>query len=119
MMRSLRFCHLSTFYPPYSFGGDALYLYRLANALARGGHEVDVIHCVDSYELLAGREPDQQFPNHPNVTLHSLRSSLGRLSPLVAQQTGRTWPKTDGILEVLYSKKFEVIHYHNISLLGP
>lgn len=119
MTRPLKFCHLSSFYPPYSFGGDAMYLHRLVNLLARQGHEVDVIHCVDSYKVLARREPEQQVPNHPNVTVHSLRSRLGFLSPLIAQQTGSTWPKTKRILEVLYSKKFDVIHYHNISLLGP
>ena len=96
-----------------------MYLHRLVNLLARQGHEVDVIHCVDSYKALARREPELKFSNHPNVTVHSLRSRLGFLSPLIAQQTGSTWPKTNGILEVLYSKKFDVIHYHNISLLGP
>jgi glycosyltransferase involved in cell wall biosynthesis len=119
MARPLRFCFLSIFYPPYSFGGDAIYLYRLSNALANRGHEVDVIHCLDSYRLMGGREPKQQFSNHPNVTVHSLHSRLGFLSPLLAQQLGTTWPKTNRILEVLYSKKFDVIHYHNISLLGP
>jgi glycosyltransferase involved in cell wall biosynthesis len=119
MSRPLKFCFISIFYPPYSFGGDAMYLYQLVNALARRGHEVDVIHCVDSYKALTRREPNQEFPNHPNVTVHSLRSRLGILSPLIAQQTGRTWPKTNSILEVLYSKKFDVIHYHNISLFGP
>ncbi len=117
--RPLRFCFLATFYPPYSFGGDAVYLHELADALARRGHEVDVIHCVDSYKALAQGEPDRQPPNHFNVTVHSLRSRLGRLSPIVAQQTGKTWPKTNAILEVFFSKKFDVIHYHNISLLGP
>jgi len=119
MARPLRFCFVSIFYPPYSFGGDAIFVSRLANALARQGHEVDVIHCVDSYKALAKGEPEHSFSNHPNVTVHSLRSRLGFLSPLVAQQTGRTWPKTDGILEVFYGKKFDVIHYHNISLFGP
>jgi glycosyltransferase involved in cell wall biosynthesis len=119
MARPLRFCHLSSFYPPYSFGGDGMYLHRLVNLLARQGHEVDVIHCVDSYKMLARREPELKFSNHPNVTVHSLRSRLGFLSPLIAQQTGSTWPKTNKILEVLFSKKFDVIHYHNISLLGP
>ncbi len=119
MARPLRFCHISIFYPPYSFGGDAIALHRNANALARRGHEVDVIHCVDSYKVLAKGEPTQAFPNHPNVTVHSLRSKWGFLSPLVAQQTGSTWPKTKQILEILYSKKFDVIHYHNISLFGP
>jgi len=96
-----------------------MYLYRLANALARRGHEVDVVHCVDSYHALEKSRPSREFPNHSNITVHSLRSRAGVLSPLIAQQTGRTWPKTARILEVLLSKKFDVIHYHNISLLGP
>ncbi len=119
MKRPLRFCHLSIFYPPYSFGGDAMYLYRLVNALARRGHEVDVIHCADSYHVLEPRTPTSQFPNHANVTVHTLRSRWGPLSPLVAQQTGQTWLKTDRIREVFLGKQFDVIHYHNISLLGP
>ena len=119
MARPLRFCFLSIFYPPYSFGGDAIFVWRLANALAQRGHEVDVIHCVDSYNVLAKSEPAQPFTDHPSVTVHSLRSRLGLLSPLVAQQVGWAWPKTDAILEVFYSKKFDVIHYHNTSLFGP
>ena len=119
MARPLRFCFLSIFYPPYSFGGDAIFVWRLANALAQRGHEVDVIHCVDSYKVLAKSEPAQPFADHANVTVHSLRSRLGFLSPLVAQQVGITWPKTDAILEVFYSKKFDIIHYHNTSLFGP
>ena len=119
MPRPLKFCFLSIFYPPYSFGGDAIFVSRLANALAGRGHEVDVIHCVDSYRTLAKCEPETTFVNHPNVTVHSLRSRLGILSPLIAQQTGNPWPKTSKILEVFYSKKFDVIHYHNVSLFGP
>jgi len=118
-VRPLKFCHLSIFYPPYSFGGDAMYLYRLGNALAARGHEVDIVHCVDSYQVLEKRESAHSFPNHPNITIHSLKSRWGALSPLLAQQTGRTWLKTKRILEVLLSKKFDVIHYHNISLFGP
>jgi glycosyltransferase involved in cell wall biosynthesis len=117
--RPLRFLHLTIFYPPYSFGGDAMYLYRLMNALARRGHEVDVIHCADSYHALEPRAPAQSFPNHPNVTVHTLRSGWGMLSPLLTQQTGGTWFKTRRIREVMLGKKFDVIHYHNISLLGP
>ncbi len=119
MKRPLRFCHLTTFYPPYSFGGDAMYLYRLVNALARRGHEVDVMHCADSYHSLHPGPPPKEFPNHPNVTIHTLKSRWGIISPLVSQQTGSTWPNTDRIRSVLLSKRFDVIHYHNVSLLGP
>lgn len=120
MTRPLRFCFLSGFYPPYSFGGDAIYLHRLVDSLARRGHEVDVIHCVDSYRILSRGNPQPPaLSNHPNITVHRLRSPWGLLSPIVAQQTGRTWPKTNAILEIFFSKKFDVIHYHNISMLGP
>jgi len=115
----LRFCFVSSFYPPYSFGGDAIYVRNLAEALVRRGHEVDVIHCLDSYRLLAPRQPDEQLSTSRDITLHSLQSRLGYLSPLMAQQTGTSWPKTTPILRILLSKKFDVIHYHNISLLGP
>ena len=38
---------ISIYYPPYAFGGDAIYVHRLAKELVRQGHEVDVVHCAD------------------------------------------------------------------------
>jgi glycosyltransferase involved in cell wall biosynthesis len=117
--RPLRFLHLTTFYPPYSFGGDAMYIYRLSHALGDAGHQVDVIHCIDSYHLLHPAQPEVQFADHPNVTVHGLRSGYAWLSPLLTQQTGRLCLKRRPVVEILNSKQFDVIHYHNISLLGP
>jgi glycogen synthase len=51
-MKKLKFCMVTTFYPPYSFGGDAMYVYRLSTELAQRGHQVDVFHCKDAYALL-------------------------------------------------------------------
>ena len=118
-MAKPRFCMLSTFYPPYSFGGDAMVLYRLVNALARRGYEVDVIHCVDSFNVLSSTPSPHRFPQHPNVTVHSLKSQWGLLSPLLSQQTGQPFLKRGKIEAILRSKKFDVIHFHNISLFGP
>ena len=117
--RPLNFLHLTTFYPPYSFGGDAMYLYRLCHALADEGHSVDVIHCFDSYHLLHPTEPEIRFAEHPGVTRHELRSPFGWLSPLMTQQTGQPFLKNAKIQEVLSSKPYDVIHFHNTSLLGP
>ncbi len=119
MSRPLNFLHLTTFYPPYSFGGDAMYIYRLAHALGDAGHTVDVVHCMDAYHLLHPTEPELTFAAHQNVTTHGLRSGYGRLSPLLTQQTGRPYLKLGHIQEILNSKRYDVIHYHNISLLGP
>jgi glycosyltransferase involved in cell wall biosynthesis len=119
MRRPLNFLHLTTFYPPYSFGGDAMYIYRLAHALGDEGHHVDVIHCIDSYHLLHPGEPEIAFQEHPNVTRHELRSPYRWVSPLLTQQTGYPLLKTRKIQEILHSRPYDVIHYHNISLLGP
>jgi glycosyltransferase involved in cell wall biosynthesis len=118
MERPLRFCMINTFYPPYSFGGDGIFVHRLSNELAKRGHKVDVIHCIDSYRLGTRHDPVTTYDDHPNVTVHGLRSPLGFLSPLATQQTGYPLFKSGPILEIL-KKDFDVIHYFNISLFGP
>ncbi len=115
--KHLRFCMITTFYPPWSFGGDAIYVWQLANELARRGHHVTVIHCIDSYEMLAGGEPDAVYENHPNVDVCGLKSKYGFLSPLATQQTGYPFFKSGRIKEIL-DRGFDVIHFHNISLVG-
>ncbi|MGE0104503.1 MAG: glycosyltransferase family 4 protein [Blastocatellales bacterium] len=117
--RPLNFLHLTTFYPPYSFGGDAMYLYRLCHALGDAGHQVDVVHCVDSYHLLHPGEPEIAFKPHPRVRTHGMRSGYGMLSPLLTQQTGLPLLKMGKIRELLSDRSYDVVHYHNISLLGP
>lgn len=117
--RPLKFLHLTTFYPPYSFGGDAMYIYRLAHALGDSGHEVDVVHCKDAYHLLHPGEPEITFTEHPAVTRHGLKSNYGLLSPLLTQQTGMPYLKQEQIKRIMGSKRYDVIHFHNISLLGP
>jgi glycosyltransferase involved in cell wall biosynthesis len=118
MERPLRFCMITTFYPPYNFGGDGIFVHRLSNELARDGHQVDVIHCRDAYRFMAGKEPACGYDDHPNVTVHGLKSPFGFLSPLATQQTGRPLFKSKAIRRIL-EKGFDVIHFHNISLFGP
>jgi len=115
----LNILHLTTFYPPYSFGGDAMYIYRLSHMLGDAGHHVEVVHCVDSYHLLHPPQPPTQFDEHPSVIRHQLRSGAGWLSPLLTHQLGSPLLKRNKIDEVLDSRPWDVIHFHNISLLGP
>lgn len=114
----MKFCMVTTFYPPYHFGGDAMYIYRLSNALAERGHTVDVIHDRDAYYLAHPGEPSGVFANHTNVTIYPLKSPLGPLSPLVTQQTGRPWLKGK-LKSLLEGGGYDVIHFHNVSLIGP
>lgn len=109
---------LSTFFPPSSFGGDGIFLKQLAEALADQGHGVDVVHCADSYRALAGRRASGPPPSHPGVRVHALESRFGALSPIVTQQTGRAFFKRARIRSLLKERRFDVLHFHNISLLG-
>jgi glycosyltransferase involved in cell wall biosynthesis len=108
---------ITTFYPPYNFGGDGIFVHRLSNELARRGHRVDVIHCIDSYRMLARQGPARTYDDHPNVTVHGLESRFGFLSPLATQQTGFPFFKSGRIRQIL-DQGFDVIHYHNVSLVG-
>ena len=87
-----------------------MYIYRLCHALGKAGHEVDVVHCVDSYHLAHPAEPEVSFADHPRVTVHRLRSPFRWLSPLLTQQTGRAFLKRRAIRRIMASKAYDVIH---------
>src|SRR5438093_53872 len=118
MEKSLKFCMVTTFYPPYNFGGDGIYIHRLCNELARRGHQVDVIHCQDSFLALSSSGTKGDYPNHPNVRVHGLKSGAGVLSPLLTQQTGRPFLKKKKLKAMLEENDYDVIHFHNMSLIG-
>jgi len=111
----LRFCMITTFYPPYHFGGDAIFVRDLSEELAARGHAVEVVHCEDAYRL-HGSQPSP-LPQSDGIVVHRLRSRLGPLSPLLTQQTGRPGIKRAALVDIL-RRPFDVIHYHNISLIG-
>ena len=119
MSERLSFCFVTTFYPPYHFGGEAMYLHRLSNALAERGHRVTVVHCVDSFRLLTRAGGRGAFPHHPNVAVHPLRSRLGALSPLVTYLSGRPGPKAPALERIFADERFDVVHFHLVTLFGP
>jgi glycosyltransferase involved in cell wall biosynthesis len=113
----MKFCMVTTFYPPYHFGGDATFVSRLVTALAGRGHQVDVIHDREAYYLAHSGEPAAAAPPPPHVTVHALTSPLGRLSPFLTHQTGRPLLKP-AIRRLLTAGAYDVIHFHNASLIG-
>jgi glycosyltransferase involved in cell wall biosynthesis len=106
----------TTFYPPYSFGGDAIHVYRLTNALARRGHRVTVVHNMDAYRFFNPRGPLGDFPNEPGVTVRTIESK-GRLAPIATYLTGRPARYASALKDV-FREPFDVVHFHNPSLLG-
>ena len=112
----MRFCHVTTFYPPWSYGGDGILVQQICEGLARRGHQVDVVHCADAYHLKR-KAPAGQPHDPPGLRRHVLRSRWGPLSPLVTQQTGRPGLKHRRLQEIL-SQPYDVVHFHNVSLVG-
>jgi glycosyltransferase involved in cell wall biosynthesis len=108
---------ITTFYPPYNFGGDGIFVQQLSNELAARGHHVEVIHCLDAYRAMRGRRPKGTLNDHPNVIVHRLSSRFGFLSPLATQQLGAPFFKSEEIKRIL-ARGFDVIHFHNVSLVG-
>ena len=117
-MRPLRFCMLTTFYPPYHFGGDAMGVQRLSRALVRRGHHVTVIHDADAYRMLHdGPDPvDAWEPDGLRVV--RLESKLGAAGAVLTQQTGRPVVHGKRIQRILDDGEFDVVNFHNVSLVG-
>ncbi|MCB2129668.1 MAG: glycosyltransferase family 4 protein [Rhodobacteraceae bacterium] len=115
-MRSLCIVMFTTFYPPYSFGGDAIGVQRMARALVARGHDVTVVHDEDSYLILGGKVQPEGAAD--GVRRIGLRAKNGMLSNLLTQQLGR--PVTHGarIREILDERKPDIIWHNNTSLIG-
>src|SRR5881392_1178998 len=113
----MRFCMATTFYPPWSFGGDAIQVRRLARALADRGHEVTVVHSGEGYAAMAGGPPEGAEEDHPGIRVLRVDARAGAISPLATYLTGR--PLLAGRpLAAALDAGFDVIHFHNPSLLG-
>jgi glycosyltransferase involved in cell wall biosynthesis len=113
---------VTTYYPPRHFGGDAIFVQGLSRALVRRGHQVEVICCDDAYQLGASAQHSGQTTptsEDAGVVLHRLQNPGGWLSPLWTQQIGTPGPKASAIREIL-GRPFDVVNFHNISLVaGP
>ena len=112
----MRFCMVTTFYPPYHFGGCATYVRALSRALVAQGHEVEVMHCLDAYRLKNSNSVPADPPDE-GIVVHRLKSPFGFLSPLITQQTGHPGLKSRAE-RAIFARPFDVVHFHNISLVG-
>ncbi len=112
----LRFVFVTTFYPPHHFGGDAVLVRHMAEALVRAGHDVEVIYDVDAYRTLDRSAPEPAPAESNGVRVQALRSRLGLVSPLLTHQLGRPVVHRRAIERAL--RGADVVHYHNVSLVG-
>ena len=91
---------------------------RLSQALVRRGHHVTVVQDIDGFNYLnPGKEPHVGSDND-GVEVVRLKSSVGVLSSLLTQQVGRPVIQGRKIRKVINEGRFDVINFHNISLVG-
>lgn len=118
---ALRVAIVTTFYPPCNFGGDGRYVQSFVHSLARRGCEVEVIYDADAWRVgknaITPPLPPPPETEPSGVTVHRLQSAVPLVSALLTQQTGRPVIQRAAIDDIL-AKGFDVIHYHNISLVG-
>jgi glycosyltransferase involved in cell wall biosynthesis len=116
-MPGLKVCMATTFFPPWSFGGDAIQVQRLVAALAERGHEVTVVHSLEGYRAMAGSATKTPPPWPAGVRVIAVDAGAGVISPLATHLTGRPLLARRQIAEAL-DEPYDVLHFHNPSLLG-
>jgi glycosyltransferase involved in cell wall biosynthesis len=116
---TLKILFSTSFYPPYHVGGDAVHVKYLAEELAREGHEVHVLHSLDAYQLKRNGFLFLKRESAPdNLFVHRIKSPLKRLDPLMVYVLGHSFYVQKRFSEILRSERPDVVHHHNISLLG-
>ena len=116
--RPFRVALVTTFFGAHRFGGDAAYVERLAAALLRRGHAVSVFYSPAAFGLLSGGRAALDYTPTPGLVLAPLRVATPRLDLLWMHQTGRLGRQGRELVRQLADGRFDVIHYHNISLMG-
>lgn len=114
----MRFCMLTTFYPPHHFGGDGIFVHRLSQALVERGHQVDVVHNRGAWEVLAPKRSVDEALSEDGICRTPLRSAWRRLDLIAMHQTGRPWGLKSELRRLFERGNYDVIHLHNPSLMG-
>ena len=116
-METLRFLMVTTFYPPYHLGGDAVHVQYLARALASKGHEVHVEFSPAAYGLKRPLKDARADDHDDGVYVHAIPGE-GWGQPIAAHLLGRSGGVARYHAGLLDGLRPDVIHHHNVSLLG-
>jgi glycosyltransferase involved in cell wall biosynthesis len=112
-METKKFIMVSTHYPPYHLGGDAVFVRHLGTELARIGHEVHIFYSPDVYRLLRNRDEKNPVEDPPGLSRHEYSYRFRRIGPVSSLAFG-TLPDTKAALRRLVDEiRPDVVHWHN------
>ncbi len=114
----MKFAMITTFFGKHRFGGDATYVDRLSQVLLSHGHEVDIIYSPDSFNLLRDNQPERTYAPLRSLKLHAISHPLRSIAQVLVHQSGRPMLYRQKIKDILQRNQYDVIHFHNISLIG-
>lgn len=114
MAEPLSFCLVTTFFPPYNFGGDGVHVHRLAGLLAGRGHRVRVVHAPGAFAALA--DHDAEIDEAPIPGVEVIAVATHRAQALGTYLTGRPVSYRRSLEAALDGA--DVVHFHNPSLIG-
>lgn len=117
-MTRRRVCLITTFYPPYNFGGDGIAVQRLARGLATHGCDVTVVHDADAFTVLSPGETDPAVDDPPGVRVVTLQTHVPTLNTLLTHQLGRPVMNARRLRETIADGHFDAIIFNNASLVG-
>jgi glycosyltransferase involved in cell wall biosynthesis len=114
------FCLVTTFYPPHSFGGDAVHVANLARGLARRGRRVRVVHSPAAYRALGGIQHEERGTPEARADADAgvevVAAPTGRAGVAATYLTGHAVGYRSALADLVDG--FDVVHFHNPSLLG-
>jgi glycosyltransferase involved in cell wall biosynthesis len=109
---------ITTFFGAKSFGGDSVLVEHLSRALLRRGHHVEVIHSDDAFEAVRDGRKERLYSPPAGLQIHAWRSGAPLLSSLWSHQTSRLGAMRRFLQPIIEAGRFDVIHFHNVSLIG-
>lgn len=113
----MKFLFTCSFYPPYSFGGDGIHVKYLAEALVQKGHEVYVLTSSDAYKFKRD-DFNQKIIEDNGVNVFRIETKYYNWHCFRNYSFGSSKIVMDEFKRLVKEIKPDVVHHHNISLLG-
>jgi glycosyltransferase involved in cell wall biosynthesis len=105
---------VTTHFPPYHLGGDAVFVKYLSEELARRGHEVHVFHHPSAFKAIRGEHVPRSIEQvDSRLSRHTTESSAPGLDTLISLTIGTRARAVDQFASLAKSIEPDVIHWHN------
>ena len=113
-MESLKFLMVTTHYPPFQMGGDAVFVQYLSNELIKAGHQVEIFYNPSVYGIIRGHttETEEHAPGSAPKR-HVFKPRFPNISLLTALSIGYWGTARDRLLSVAKDFRPDIIHWHN------